>query len=104
MEGKMNSYGKTYHLWSVGKGHRLPLGDPMLAWSFNRDGEAQPGLVKRRDEAMDIDTAKIREKRRDLVKLAHPQVGVDVLKGKFSGPTQPIEGVVAADSSAAIQP
>jgi hypothetical protein len=28
------------------------------------------------------------------VPLAHPQAGVDTLKGKFPGPTRPIPGVV----------
>ena len=25
---------------------KLPLGEPMLTWSFNRDGEAKAGLVE----------------------------------------------------------
>lgn len=49
MESKMNSYGKTWHVWSTGnadgEGDELPFGDPMLAWSFNRDGEAKPGII-----------------------------------------------------------
>jgi hypothetical protein len=89
MEGKMNSYGKTWHVWSTGTaegtGDRLPLGEPMLGWSFNRDGEAKPGLVERRDERMGIDTEETRRERQDLVKLAHPQCGVDALKGAFPG-------------------
>ncbi|MBL8212785.1 MAG: DUF1264 domain-containing protein [Bryobacterales bacterium] len=40
MRGKRNSCGKTFHLWSTGQGDNLPLGGPMLAWSFNRDGDA----------------------------------------------------------------
>jgi hypothetical protein len=41
----MNSYGKTWHTWHTGRhdgepGDALPLGDPKLMWSFNRDGEA----------------------------------------------------------------
>lgn len=31
-EGKMNSNGKTWHVWNTGQlGDALPLGDPMLA-------------------------------------------------------------------------
>ena len=102
MRGKMNSYGKTFHLWSTDKGDQLPMGEPMLAWSFNRDGEAESGLVQRRDEEMGIDTAEIRRERQDLVELAKPQEGVDALEGQFSGPTQEIDGVVdrAAQSAA----
>ncbi len=55
MKDKMNSYGKTWHVWNTGMsgaaGDKLPFGEPMLAWSFNRDGEAAPGLVEQRDNA-----------------------------------------------------
>ncbi|HEX5056652.1 MAG TPA: OBAP family protein [Gammaproteobacteria bacterium] len=99
MKSKMNSYGKTWHFWNTGhEGHasadRLPLGEPMLAWSFNRDGEALPGLIEKRDGRMEIDSARIREERAELVKLARPQAGVDILKDSFGRPTQDIPGVV----------
>ncbi len=100
MKSKMNSYGKTWHLWNTG--HRgqpndaLPFGPPMLAWSFNRDGEALPGLVEARDKAMGTDTQKTREERASLRSLARPQAGVDALKGKFARPTRDIPGVVGA--------
>jgi hypothetical protein len=98
MKKKMNSYGKTWHVWNTGHqgapGDTLPLGEPMLAWSFNRDGEAMPGLVEGRDKRMDIDTAKIRKQRSDLRAVAKPQSGVDDLKGKFGRPTTDIPGVV----------
>jgi hypothetical protein len=93
MRGKMNSYGKTFHLWSTDQGARLPLGSPMLAWSFNRDGEAKPELVERRDQALGLRTEETRHDRQDLVNLAKPQEGVDALKGKFPG-AKPIPGVV----------
>lgn len=89
MQSKMNSYGKTWHVWSTDK-DELPLGDPMLAWSFNRDGEAKPGLVEARDEAMDIDSRQKREERQELLPLAKPQEGVDALKGKFERETKEI--------------
>ncbi len=104
MKTKMNSYGKTWHVWDTGDyarpGDKLPLGKPMLAWSFNRDGEVDPGLVKSRDAAMGIDTAKVRQERQDLVPLAHPQSGVDALKDKFPRPTTSIPGV--QDKSSAL--
>jgi hypothetical protein len=44
MQSKMNSYGKTWHTWNTGHGNQggdaMPLGEPALAWSFNRFGEA----------------------------------------------------------------
>ncbi len=104
MKGKVNSYGKTWHVWKTGvpnmKGDPLPYGDPGLAWSFNRDGEAAPGLVEGRDRAIGIDSAESRSKRADLVPLARPQSGVNVLQGKFPRPTRPLPGVTDRASGA----
>lgn len=90
MKDKLNSYGKTWHVWNTGfdgkAGDTLPLGDPMLAWSFNRDGEALPGLVEERDERMRIDSAEKRKERADLQPLAKPQVGEDALAPSRSKP------------------
>ena len=103
MQSKMNSYGKTWHTWdtthSGGPTQSLPLGEPKLAWSFNRFGEAKPALVESRDRRMNISTDERRRGRQDLLPLAHPQAGVDALKGKFQGPTQPIPGVVDKDAA-----
>jgi hypothetical protein len=98
MRTKINSYGKTWHTWNTGHlnqgGDALPLGEPALAWSFNRFGEAAPGLVESRDQRMGIDTEERRRQRQDLIELAHPQEGVDALKDAFDRPTEPIPGVV----------
>lgn len=98
MKQKMNSYGKTWHVWNTGSegkpGDNLPLGEPMLGWSFNRDGEAAPGLVEKRDRNMRINSAEKRKERADLKQFARPQSGVDDLKGRFGRPTQDIPGVV----------
>jgi Protein of unknown function (DUF1264) len=97
MKTKINSYGKTWHVWDTGAygrpGDKLPLGKPMLAWSFNHDGEADPGLVENRNKAMEINMAQVRQRRQDLVPLAQPQMGVDALEGKFPRPTISIAGV-----------
>jgi hypothetical protein len=107
MKDKMNSYGKTWHLWSTGAvgraGDKLPLGSPMLAWSFNRDGEAQPGLVEQRDRRMDIDSAQKRRQRADLQPLARPQSGVDDLKAAFPQ-ARAIPGVVDRKAGGAATP
>ncbi|MDL0433735.1 OBAP family protein [Marinobacter sp. TBZ242] len=99
MKSKINSYGKTWHTWDTAQTNSaeasLPLGEPSLAWSFNRDGEANPGLIEERDEDMNIDTAERRRARQDLVPLAKPQSGVDALHGEFPRPTSPIPGVEA---------
>ena len=106
MKSKMNSYGKTWHVWNTGHEggapDKLPLGEPTLAWSFNRDGEDMPGLVEKRDKKMGLSSAQTRKDRADLQQLAKPQSGVDDLKGKFGRPTQDIPGVV--DKKAAVAP
>jgi hypothetical protein len=102
MKTKMNSYGKTWHLWNTGyngrRGDALPLGPPRLAWSFNRDGEILPTLQEERDTRMKLRTPEKRRERADLRPLARPQSGVDDLKGKFGRPTQDIPGVVDSRS------
>lgn len=88
MKSKMNSYGKTWHVWNTGMlgqgGDKLPMGDPMLAWSFNHDNEAVPEMVNSRDRRMKTNTAQKRKERADLQKLAKPQAGVDVIKAEFT--------------------
>ncbi len=98
MQGKMNSYGKTWHVWNTGHfgmkdGDSMPLGEPQLAWSFNHDGEELPGLVQNLEKRVGVDVAKNRAARQDLVSMAKPQEGVNALKGKFKRPTKPIPGV-----------
>lgn len=96
MRRKMNSYGKTWHLWHTGAMGRpadsLPLGPPMLAWSFNRDGEIKPELVQRRDKRLGVDSAQKRRERAELRPHAKPQMGVDALSGAFPE-SRPIPGV-----------
>ena len=98
MKEKMNSYGKTWHVWNTGyegkPGAALPLGAPMLGWSFSRDGEAMPGLVEKRDRRFKLNSEEMRKQRADLKQYAKPQSGVDDLKGKFLRPTRDIPGVV----------
>jgi len=85
----MNSYGKTWHTWHTGRhdqpnsGHALPLGEPMLMWSFNREGEMDEVMKRHTATALSIDFDEKRAQRQDLVQHAHPQCGVDLLKGVF---------------------
>lgn len=103
MQSKMNSYGKTWHTWHTDARETdipsLPLGEPMLAWSFSRYGEAKEEMIKARDNTMGINTQERREDRKALLPYAKPQHGVDVLKNQFSGPTQPIPGVEDINTS-----
>lgn len=96
LKGKMNSYGKTWHLWNTGAdgkpGDRLPLGDPMLAWSYNADGEIPPAMVNNLESKLDIRLREKRSQRSDLVKLAKPQEGVDAIAKSFPD-RKPMPGV-----------
>jgi hypothetical protein len=104
MAKKMNSYGKTWHVWNTGangkRGDALPLGAPMLGWSFNRDGEVFPSMVEERDIRMKVHTGGKRKARADLKRQAHPQGGVDALKGTFQQATQDMPGVVDSGAPA----
>ena len=108
MRTKMNSYGKTWHIWNTGHhgehNDPLPFGEPMLAWSFNRDGEARAALVEQRDRRMDVSTERIRSQRDDLRALARPQAGVDAMQGQFARPTREIPAVVDSDRAPAPAP
>lgn len=94
LEKKLNSYGKTWHVWDTGHAghpaaHSLPVGKPLLAWSYNRDGEAPAELVAQRDARMNIDTAEKRAQRASFAAKARPQQGVDDLKAKLPGTAAP---------------
>lgn len=91
LEKKLNSYGKTWHVWDTGHAghpaaHDLPVGEPLLAWSYNHDGEIPPSLIEGRDERMQISTAEKRRERAPLSAQAKQQMGVDALKGKIQPP------------------
>ena len=105
MRSKMNSYGKTWHIWNTGHhgehNDALPFGEPMLAWSFNRDGEAKPALVAQRDRRLEVNTGRTRSQREDLRSLARPQAGVDTMQGQFARPATAIPGVVDSDRAQA---
>lgn len=64
LEGKINSYGKTWHTWMTGMHEQeddpLPYGPAHLQWSFNRDGEEKPGMVAARDERHGLNTMEAR--------------------------------------------
>ena len=103
MRQLLNSYGKTWHTWHTGRhdgepGTTLPLGPPMLMWSFNRDGEVDPALKRSRDEALGVDVEATRAGRQQYVDEAHPQRGVDLLRDAFTD-TTPIPGVVDVTTS-----
>jgi hypothetical protein len=100
LKDKINSYGKTWHLWASGTPgsppQSLPLGPPHLAWSFNHDGEVKPELVKERDSRLKVNTTEKRNQRADMAPLAHPQQGVDAIRSAFPNADGAPAGVKAA--------
>lgn len=93
MRTKMNSYGKTFHVWHTGpEGDTMPLGDAHLAWSFNADRELDLALLTDRDRAMNLSTERARQDRQSLVPLAKRQEGVNRLAERFPNRTE-IAGV-----------
>lgn len=103
MRQKMNSYGKTWHVWHTGgvgsRADALPLGEPRLGWSFNRDGEASPPLLSDYFRRLQQSAEAARKERAELRDLARPQSGVDALKGRFGRPAQELPGVRDAEAS-----
>uniref|UniRef100_A0A942Y8Z9 OBAP family protein n=1 Tax=Neobacillus citreus TaxID=2833578 RepID=A0A942Y8Z9_9BACI len=97
----VNSYGKTWHTWhSTPMGDQpadaLPLGEPMLMWSFNREGEVDSALQQDRNRVMGTDPEPRKASRARYLDQAHPQHGVGTMRDAFPGAT-PTPGVIDAD-------
>jgi len=60
-------------------GDKLPLGEPDLAWSFNKDGEAKPELVSKLEKDIGYRVEDKRKERADLKTLERPQMGEGAL-------------------------
>lgn len=98
LAGKMNSYGKTFHMWMTGtvtgESEDFPMGPPMLAWSLNEEGQLAPELAEAYQQ-MGFDIEAMQEQRASYSDQAEPQCGVNALDGQFEGDTTPLEGVEA---------
>jgi len=66
MKEFVSTYGKTWHLWQVDRGDKLPLGLPKLMMGFTADGQADPKMVADRDRDQGIDSSKVKAKRADI--------------------------------------
>lgn len=96
MKTLVNGYGKTWHLWETGgpgmQAEPLPYGEPILAWSYNADGEIPKELVVARDRRLGISIEAKKKNREDLAPLLHCQEGVNALAEAFPN-RQPIPGI-----------
>jgi hypothetical protein len=70
--GLLKTWGKTWHTWPD-PSTAVPLGEPLLMWSANGDGQIDGALVDKRDKKFGIATADIRE-RRKAMKICVPQL------------------------------
>jgi hypothetical protein len=66
MKEFVGTYGKTWHLWQVDRGDKLPLGLPKLMMGFTADGQADPQMVTARDRDLNIDSSKVKARRADI--------------------------------------
>lgn len=98
----MNSYGKHWHLWDIGIHTSagvpvgLPLGAAHLMWSFNKDGQLDATLERKRNKRLEVSVEHKRREREDLIELANPQHGVETLSTAFGEPQRPYPGVTDA--------
>lgn len=66
MKKLVNTYGKTWHTWQVDRGDELPLGPPQLMMGFTADGQADPDMVARRDQKLDVSVERKKRLREDI--------------------------------------
>ncbi|WP_129715869.1 OBAP family protein [Pedobacter sp. SYP-B3415] len=66
MEKLVSTYGKTIHTWHTDQARDLPVGAPMIMMGFTKDGQLHERLVKDRDARFNVNTAEIKEKRKDI--------------------------------------
>ncbi|KEZ40783.1 Uncharacterized protein SAPIO_CDS8065 [Scedosporium apiospermum] len=73
MEQLIKLYGKTYHLWQIDRGDKLPIGRPELMASYTADGQLEAELLRQRDSKFGIDREQ-KKKSRDYIPepVIHP--------------------------------
>jgi len=60
--GFLTTWGKTWHTWPD-PSTAVPMGEPLLMWSANGDGQIRQDLIDTRDAKFGIKTADIRARR-----------------------------------------
>jgi Protein of unknown function (DUF1264) len=46
----IGTYGKTWHMWQVDRGDKIPMGIPQLMMAFTKDGQASASIIAERDK------------------------------------------------------
>ncbi|MFO0974505.1 MAG: OBAP family protein [Phycisphaerae bacterium] len=91
--GLIRTWGKTWHTWRD-PATPYPVGEPLLMWSANGDGQIDDKLVAKRDAKFGIETKQIRERRKTMnmaVPSLPPPKSMDELGRQFtaSGKDEP---------------
>ncbi|PUU78124.1 hypothetical protein B9Z19DRAFT_107702 [Tuber borchii] len=74
MQELVKLYGKTYHLWQVDRGDKVPLGAPMLMGSFLKETKRVESVVNGRDQKFGIE----RERKVEIRKhIEEPEIHPD---------------------------
>src|SRR5438094_344079 len=66
----IGTYGKTWHMWQVDRGDKLPLGIPQLMMAFTADGQAKANIIADRDKLYGSTAAK-KMARADIADAKH---------------------------------
>ncbi|RPA89904.1 DUF1264-domain-containing protein [Choiromyces venosus 120613-1] len=73
MEELVKVYGKTYHLWQVDRGDKVPLGAPMLMGSFLKETERVQSAVNDRNQRFGVESGRKVEIRKHIEEpVIHP--------------------------------
>lgn len=70
MKVLIGTYGKTWHMWQVDRGDKLPLGIPQLMMAFTADGQAKANIIAERDKLYGSTAAK-KMARADIADAKH---------------------------------
>lgn len=63
--GLITTWGKTWHTWPDPTTN-VPMGEPLLMWSANGDGQVSQSLIGKRDAQFGISTDAIRARRKSM--------------------------------------
>jgi hypothetical protein len=73
MKALLTTWGKSWHTWPDPT-TPVPMGEPLLMWSFTGDGQSDEKVISARDKEFGVTTAEIRKKRTDAIGYEVPAV------------------------------
>jgi hypothetical protein len=66
MKVLIGTYGKTWHMWQVDRGDKLPLGIPQLMMAFTKDGQLDAKIAAEREKLYPTSVAAKKAARADI--------------------------------------